>query len=83
MTDDYREEMLLRARAKLLADQHGKHRQAFERRSSPPGFWDTEMPDTQQVAQLQERQARQEKLAVEERRREAMRDGGRWLFRDE
>ncbi|EMC96332.1 hypothetical protein BAUCODRAFT_70304, partial [Baudoinia panamericana UAMH 10762] len=71
------------ARASAFANKYGKHRNAFERRSTPPGFWRTEMPTTQEVEddRIRAREVVSEK--VEERWREAMRDGGRWLFRDE
>ncbi|KAK3074579.1 hypothetical protein LTR53_002857 [Teratosphaeriaceae sp. CCFEE 6253] len=79
-----RDELVLEARAAAFANKFGKHRKAAaERHSTPPGFWRTEMPTTQQVA---EDRAQAQVLAgkkVEERYREAMREGGRWLFRDE
>lgn len=80
---DRRQECLLKARASLFANQHGKQRQAFQRRSTPPGFWRTDMPTTQEdVADRVEAQ-KLEREKVEERWLEAMREGGRWVFRDE
>lgn len=75
--------MLIEARAKAFADKHGKHRQVFERRASPPGFWRTDMPTTQEEEEDRKEADRQERQIVEERWREAMRGGGRYMFRDE
>ncbi|KAI9886067.1 MAG: Coproporphyrinogen-III oxidase [Watsoniomyces obsoletus] len=83
MTNDERKELLLHAKAKHFADKHGKHRQAYERRKTPPGFWRTEMPTTQEIQADREEAARLERVQVEERYREAMRPGGRWVFADE
>ena len=78
-----RKEVVKRAHAHVIANQHGKHRHAFERHSTPPGFWRVDMPSTQEAEEDRERARDMEKQKVEERRREAMRKGGRWLFRDE
>lgn len=79
---DKRKELLVQARAYAFASEHGKHRQAFERRSTPPGYWRIDMPTTQEEEEDRARAFRLEREKVEERWREAMR-GGRWLFRDE
>ncbi|KAI9834503.1 MAG: hypothetical protein M1826_002657 [Phylliscum demangeonii] len=78
-----KEELLLRARTKWLADTHGKHRQAYERRRTPPGFWRTDMPTTQELQADRDEAKKADRAKVEERYREAMRPGGRWIFRDE
>lgn len=78
-----REDLLMQARAHAFANQHGKHRQAFERRSTPPGFWRTDMPNTQEEIDDRLKAKQMVRLKVEERWREAMREGGRWIFRDE
>ena len=83
MTADDRQEMLLQARTKQFADKHGRHRNAHERRKTPPGFWRTDMPTTQEVEADRQEADRMERAKVEERYREAMRPGGRWLFADE
>ncbi len=83
MADDKKQELLRHAKAKQFADKHGKHRQAYERRKTPPGFWRTEMPTTQEIEADREEAARLERAQVEERYREAMRPGGRWVFADE
>jgi hypothetical protein len=78
-----RKHLIIQARAYALANQHGKHRQAYERPRTPPGFWRTDMPSTQEAEEYRVKAYEMERLKVEERWREAMRDGGRWIFRDE
>jgi hypothetical protein len=78
-----RKDLLIQARAHAFASQHGKHRQAYERPRTPPGFWRTDMPTTQEAEEDRAKAHEMERQKVEERWREAMRDGGRWLFRDE
>ena len=80
---DKRKDLLVQARAHGLAKQHGKHRHAFERGSTPPGFWRTDMPNTQEEKEDHAKAHEMEMRKIEERWREAMREGGRWLFRDE
>jgi len=81
-TGQERQKMLLEARAKAFADTHGKHREVFQRNRTPPGFWRTEMPSTQELEQDWEEARKMDRQKVEERWREAMR-GGRYIFRDE
>ncbi|PGG98528.1 hypothetical protein AJ79_08842 [Helicocarpus griseus UAMH5409] len=83
MTDRELRETLLDARTRNLANQFGKHRHVHERARSPPGFWRTDMPSTQELERDREeaKKVAQEKLA--ERYREAMRPGGLWKFADE
>ncbi|KAF2811678.1 SAE2-domain-containing protein [Mytilinidion resinicola] len=83
MPTDEKEELLLQARTRLLADRHGRHKQAYERRSTPPGFWRTDFPTTQETEKDREEARKLDRAKVEERWRDAMRDGGRWIFRDE
>ncbi|KAL2353295.1 DNA repair protein endonuclease SAE2/CtIP C-terminus-domain-containing protein [Cryomyces antarcticus] len=83
MSDAERTELLLQAHAKQAADTFGKHRQAFVRRTSPAGYWRTDMPSTQEMEQDRAEAGKMERAKVEERYAEAMREGGRWLFRDE
>ena len=77
-----REELLLQARTKLLAERYGRHKVTSERRKSPPGFWRTEMPSTPELEQDREAAEEMDRETVQERYEEAMR-GGRWKFRDE
>jgi hypothetical protein len=82
MTKAERDETLMRALTRDLANNIGKHRHAFERRQSPPGFWRSDFPNTQE--QLQDR-AKAEQLEREQichRYEEAMRRGA-YIFRDE
>ncbi|KAF2002504.1 SAE2-domain-containing protein [Amniculicola lignicola CBS 123094] len=83
MSTDERKELVLQARTRQMAQKHGKHRQAFERHTTPPGFWRVDFPSTQEEQDDRVKAAQMEKKMVEERRMEAMRKGGRWLFRDE
>lgn len=76
-------ELLIDARTKQLADQFGKHRHAHERARSPPGFWRTDMPTTQENERDREHAKELERIKVVERYREAMKPGGRWIFADE
>jgi len=80
-----RERLLVEARTRVFADRHGRHRQAFARAKSPPGFWRTDMPTTQELDEDRVEAARLDRIKVEERWREAMRQGasGRFIFRDE
>jgi hypothetical protein len=83
MPPEEREMALMLARIKMFADKHGKHRLLHERPLSPPGFWRTDMPTAQEQQADKEQADKRERQQVEERYAEAMRPGGRWLFRDE
>lgn len=83
MSDKERQELLIDAKARLLANQYGKHRYTHERARSPPGFWRADMPDTQELEQDREAARQLEREKVMERYREAMRPGGLWKFADE
>jgi hypothetical protein len=76
-------EILIQARAQDFANEHGKHRKTFERAATPPGFWRTEMPSTQEELEDRRKAEEMERMKTEGMWREAMRGGGRWLFRDE
>lgn len=83
MTKDERAELWIEAKAEELANKYGRHRHRFSRMQSPPGFWNADFPDTQELAADKEEALRREKRTIAERYREAMRPGGMWLFRDE
>ncbi|KAI1389453.1 SAE2-domain-containing protein [Hypoxylon trugodes] len=83
MTNAEKEDMWLRAKTQELANEHGRHRHRFHRAPSPPGFWRTDFPSTQEALQDKEKSEKAQQQLVEQRYREAMRPGGRWLFRDE
>lgn len=78
-----RVKLLSEARAHQLAQRYGRHRQAFERAKTPPGFWRTDMPSTQETAEDIARARKDEEQLVRERHAEALRGGGRWIFTDE
>lgn len=78
-----RDDLLVEARARAIANQYGKHRHNHQRPRSPPGFWRTDMPSTQELETDREAAQRQDREKVEERYREAMRPGGLWTWADE
>jgi hypothetical protein len=83
MSEEERNDLLIEAKARMLANQYGKHRHAHERPRLPPGFWRTDMTDTQELERDQEEARKLEREKVMERYREAMRPGGLWKFSDE
>ncbi|KAI5796708.1 hypothetical protein FPQ18DRAFT_302902 [Pyronema domesticum] len=62
-------------------DRFGRHREAHPRRNTPPGFWDSEMPDTPRQRQLVWEAEVVREREMERRRREAEMEGGRWIKR--
>lgn len=63
-------------------DRYGRHREAFPRRKTPPGFWDSEMPDTQALKKRNEEAHKLDRERVEQRSREAMKGAkGRFVRR--
>ncbi|KAH7073508.1 DNA repair protein endonuclease SAE2/CtIP C-terminus-domain-containing protein [Paraphoma chrysanthemicola] len=78
-----RQELVLQARTQKMAKEAGKHRQAYERRQTPPGFWRVDFPTTQEQQEDRVAATEREKKAVQERWLEAQRKGGRFIFRDE
>lgn len=83
MTKAERDETWIEAKTEELANKYGKHRHRFARMQSPPGFWNADFPDTQELVADREEAQKREKRAIADRHREAMRSGGMWLFRDE
>ena len=86
LTPIARENLLLEAKTKSTADRYGKmHRQSYERAESPPGFWRTEMPGTQEEERDRRDALEREREEVKRRWKEAQREDGmgRWLFADE
>jgi hypothetical protein len=78
-----RNDLLVEAKARLLADRFGRHRHAHERFRSPPGFWRADMPSTQELAGDRKEADQLERDKIKERYGEAMRPGGLWKFADE
>ena len=86
MSPNSRKDIIIEARATELAEKHGKHRQRFQRHRTPPGYWRTEFPDTQEGQNDREQAQKLETGLVKERLREALKGrngGGLWLFADE
>lgn len=83
MPEAERKEILLKAQTEKFAKQYGKHRHLYTRGSTPPGFWDTDMPTTQQEIENRKAAQAMERQKVEDMYREAMRPNGRYRFRDE
>ncbi|PYH68722.1 SAE2-domain-containing protein [Aspergillus vadensis CBS 113365] len=81
-TED-RKSLLQEANARLIANRFGKHRHHHQRSGSPPGYWRTDMPDTQELQRDHEEAREIEREKVRDRYREAMRPGGLWKFADE
>ncbi|MCJ1314469.1 hypothetical protein MMC25_008151 [Agyrium rufum] len=83
---DVKQELLLKAMAARCSANFGKHGlTGYERAASPPGFWRTDMPTTQEALADQEEAEKLKRKRVEERWREAIVSDGRglWKFRDE
>lgn len=78
-----REALWLEAKTRELADAHGRCRHRYQRMPSPPGYWRTGFPSTQEERDERAEGRRMEAEMIQERYREAMRPGGRWMFRDE
>ncbi|KAF5024787.1 hypothetical protein F66182_3131 [Fusarium sp. NRRL 66182] len=78
-----RDELWIEAKTQELANKYGKHRYHYSRMQSPPGFWNADFPNTQEIEAERSEAAQREKQIVRDRHREAMRPGGRWLFQDE
>ncbi|KAJ8067565.1 hypothetical protein OCU04_004905 [Sclerotinia nivalis] len=83
MEKQERKEVLAQARKWKLSNTMGRHRSVVPRRSTPPGFWEADFPNTQEDEALKKRQKEVEREKVAERYAEAMRPGGAWLFKDE
>ncbi|KAH9892350.1 DNA repair protein endonuclease SAE2/CtIP C-terminus-domain-containing protein [Xylariomycetidae sp. FL2044] len=83
MSREEKEAMWLDAKTRDIANSHGRHRHRHQRMRSPPGFWRTDFPSTQEAEDEKEEAAKMERDMIDERYREAMRPGGQWLFRDE
>jgi hypothetical protein len=84
MDSNERESLILKAKEQIISERHIRHRiKPNQRGKSPPGYWNVDMPTTQEIEEQREEADRREKVEVEERYREAMRDGGKWIFKDE
>lgn len=78
-----KEKVWVEAKTQELADKYSKHRHRYPKMRSPPGYWDTDFPTSQEIEKEKAEAEAREKGLTEERYREAMKPGGRWTFRDE
>ncbi|KAL8388092.1 hypothetical protein RB595_009470 [Gaeumannomyces hyphopodioides] len=83
MTRPEKESVWVDARTWETSNKYGRCRHRFPRPPTPEQYWSTDFPSTQDRARDKAEGERTERLMVEQRYREAMRKGGRWLFRDE
>lgn len=83
MSRGEKEETLIQAKTREIANKNGRHRHAYHRQSSPSGYWRIDFPTTQEDMEDRAKTKQQDREEVERRYRHAMRPGGAWLFRDE
>ncbi|KAE8444777.1 hypothetical protein EG329_014237 [Mollisiaceae sp. DMI_Dod_QoI] len=83
MSKHQRHELLMQAKTRDIANQHGRHRHAYTRAASPPGFWRPDFPTTQEEMADREKAKEREREMIIERYEAAMRPGGKYMFRDE
>ncbi|RDW69174.1 uncharacterized protein DSM5745_08934 [Aspergillus mulundensis] len=83
LSSECRDGLLVEAKARVFANQFGKHRHQHHKPGTPPGFWRTGMPGTQEIEEDREDARRLEREKVQERYREALRPNGLWRFADE
>ncbi|KAL8900139.1 MAG: hypothetical protein Q9192_001224 [Flavoplaca navasiana] len=83
MSREQKAETLLQSKTKILADHYGRHREVYAREPSPVGYWDVDMPNSQQAAEYSRLAEVQTRQKVQQRYQEAMKKDGLWKFRDE
>ncbi|KAL8996651.1 MAG: hypothetical protein Q9169_003875 [Polycauliona sp. 2 TL-2023] len=83
MSREKKTETLLRAKTKIMADHYGRHREVYAREPSPVGYWDVDMPNSQEAAEMGRMAAIRTRQKVEQRYEEAVKKDGIWKFRDE
>ena len=88
MPEADRKELLLQAQTEKFAKQYGKHRTGGAgggvyggRASTPPGFWNADMPTTPEEVENRKLANEMERRKVELMYREAMRPNGQYLLR--
>ncbi|KAI5787207.1 DNA repair protein endonuclease SAE2/CtIP C-terminus-domain-containing protein [Geopyxis carbonaria] len=65
-----------------FVQKYGRHRDAFPRRNTPPGFWESDFPDTQQLKKQHGEAEEMQRKRAEEMRREAEKGArGRFTYR--
>lgn len=83
MSKEDKAEVLLKAKTMILANHFGKHREVYAREPSPVGYWDVDMPNSQEAAEQKRMAEIRTRQKVEERYNAAMKKDGEWKFRDE
>ncbi|KAK4921506.1 hypothetical protein LTR66_016667, partial [Elasticomyces elasticus] len=83
LTPVARQNLLLEARTKRVAQAFAKKTSHFDRELDPPGFWDVDMPGTQEEEDNRKAAKLQEREEVKCRYEDAMRGEGKWVFIDE
>ncbi|KAL3424107.1 DNA repair protein/CtIP [Phlyctema vagabunda] len=83
MLQEERKETMIQAMTRDLSNKYGKHRHAYARSKTPPGFWNPDFPTTQEQEVTRGQQHQYERDMVELRYKESMRPGGAYMFRDE
>lgn len=67
---------------KQFTAKFGKHRDAFARRRSPPGFWNADFPDTQVIGEQNKAAEEMRMQKVEGMKKEAEKGGkGRYVYK--
>ncbi|KAI6368375.1 hypothetical protein MCOR25_004672 [Pyricularia grisea] len=83
MNVSQRRTLWTQARLQQQANIYGRCRHRFDRANTPEQYWDTGFPNTQEQERDREEGRMMDRRMVEVRRREALKKGGRWLFKDE
>ncbi|RKF54674.1 putative p-loop containing nucleoside triphosphate hydrolase [Erysiphe neolycopersici] len=78
-----KEELLIQAKTRDLANKHGIHRHAYNNPETPVGIWNADFPTTQEALDDQKKITERKRKTVQARYAEAMRPGGAYKFRDE
>ncbi|KAI1327233.1 SAE2-domain-containing protein, partial [Xylariaceae sp. FL0255] len=82
MSEAEKEALWIEAKTRELSNASNTHRHRYSPIGTPPGYWETDFPSTQEHEDHNRQVAQMEREMVDERYREAMRPGGRWIFRD-
>lgn len=61
----------------------GKHKSIYRRSSTPPGFWNSGFPSTQETKRNNEEARKKVESEVRERAKESVQWNGRYRFKDE
>lgn len=85
ISEQQKHRLNLNAQTEKFADQFGKHRHAYGhgRPPTPPGFWNADMPSTQEEQKNRQEAHAMQREKVQEMHREAKLPNGRYQFKDE